>query len=226
MDGVFADFASAFREVEARVLGQLVARRVPARDRSDRDGESRAARLRPEHLRAAAASGGGVGGHAGHRGLLDHADADQRGRGPSPPRLDARASLGSVLHHAAAGHGRRDRAATDSALAGRAGIRPAQRARHSWLARRCRRRAAARLPCGRHDPALPRRDDRELRADDSDQPRRRANCRERPQARNRHCIEHRGGARHPRAGSQRPGESVPVQAPSAPRGWQMEDGKR
>ena len=45
------------------------------------------------------------------------------------PRADAAAPLGGLLHHAAAVHRGRNRAASDPALARRAGLRPAERAR-------------------------------------------------------------------------------------------------
>ena len=107
MDGVVADFASAFRDIERDLFGADTTDPAPnapeeekeqTPDRNPNPAVS-AERERPPSSRR-------LGPHSRDTRLLDDAEADRSRRGGTAARADAAVRVGSGLHHAAAIDGR------------------------------------------------------------------------------------------------------------------------
>ena len=171
MDGVVADFSSAFHEVEQRLFGpgeELSAgepekeeeSQTAGADDEDADAAPRAPEASASPRRGPAEARSHLAGDSIDARLLDHAEADRRRRRAAHPRDHAATALGGVLHHAAPEDRRGHGAAADAALAGRAGLRSAKRARARRIPRRGGRSASAQLPRRRQPAELHRRDRR------------------------------------------------------------------
>ncbi len=121
VDGVLADFRSAFRATARECLG-----RAAAGDGTDGDKPvaDRAARRRQ-----------GVGPHRANPELVDAGTAARAGRDRPPLCHGARLAMGSVLPDQAAGERRRSRPVPDAVVARAAGLLPAGGAHGAGISR-------------------------------------------------------------------------------------------